>query len=195
MKVDLDPRQFSNGCISETKKATEDPLVPKFSYRRGLSPTLSWKWPRATLSPSFGPFFERNRLFRVFSGCFRFPMISEKRSEYGPDTFFHVGKNKIAVPAKTSAELQNLWTLSFWLFQSFSLNPSENACISAFKGPRDKEQARKPRSYASPKLWLTGLLTGVKCRATSVAKNAIIMWKHKCVWQSCEQVDMSPVEG
>jgi len=35
-------------------------------------------------------------------------MISEKRSEYGPDTFFHVGKNKIAVPAKTSAELQNL---------------------------------------------------------------------------------------
>ena len=34
---------------------------------------------------------------------------------------------------------------------------------------------RKPRSYASPKLcplnhWLTDLLTGVKCRATSVAK-------------------------
>ena len=38
-----------------------------------------------------------------------------------------------------------------------------------------KQQARKPRSYASPKLrnydWLTDLLTGVKCRATSVAKN------------------------
>ena len=38
------------------------------------------------------------------------------------------------------------------------------------------EQARKPRSYASPKLCplthsLTDLLTGVKCRATSVAKN------------------------
>ena len=37
------------------------------------------------------------------------------------------------------------------------------------------EQARKPRSYASPKLRpthsLTDLLTGVKCRATSVAKN------------------------
>ena len=37
------------------------------------------------------------------------------------------------------------------------------------------KQARKPRSYASPKLcslndWLTYLLTGVKCRATSVAK-------------------------
>ena len=37
------------------------------------------------------------------------------------------------------------------------------------------KQARKPRSYASPKLWPTHLLTysltGVKCRATSVAKN------------------------
>ena len=38
------------------------------------------------------------------------------------------------------------------------------------------KQARKPRSYASPKLCppthlLTDLLTGVKCRATSVAKN------------------------
>ena len=36
------------------------------------------------------------------------------------------------------------------------------------------KQARKPRSYASPKLRLTDslthLLTGVKCRATSVAK-------------------------
>ena len=38
-----------------------------------------------------------------------------------------------------------------------------------------RKQARKPRSYASPKLRLTDsltyLLTGVKCRATSVAKN------------------------
>ena len=38
-----------------------------------------------------------------------------------------------------------------------------------------KKQARKPRSYASPKLRLTDsltdLLTGVKCRATSIAKN------------------------
>ena len=38
-----------------------------------------------------------------------------------------------------------------------------------------EKQARKPRSYASPKLRLTDSpthwLTGVKCRATSVAKN------------------------
>ena len=33
------------------------------------------------------------------------------------------------------------------------------------------QQARKPRSYASPKLRPTDPLTGVKCRATSVAKN------------------------
>ena len=65
-KFDLDLRKFSNGRISETEKATGDPLVTKFSYRLGLSPTLSWKWPRATLSPSFGLFFERNHSFGVF---------------------------------------------------------------------------------------------------------------------------------
>ena len=32
---------------------------------------------------------------------------------------------------------------------------------------------RKPRSYASSKLRLTDLLTGVKCRATTVAKKVI----------------------
>ena len=36
-----------------------------------------------------------------------------------------------------------------------------------------KKQAPKPRSYASPKLRPTQRLTGVKCRATSVAKK----WK------------------
>ena len=33
-------------------------------------------------------------------------------------------------------------------------------------------------SYASPKLWLTHLLTGVKCRATSVAKNMCNIYFH-----------------
>ena len=36
-------------------------LVAKFSYRQGLTPTVLWKWPRATLSSSFGLF-----LFKVF---------------------------------------------------------------------------------------------------------------------------------
>ena len=44
-----------------------------------------------------------------------------------------------------------------------------------------QKQARKPRSYASPKLCplnhlITYLLTGVKCRATSVAKNPVWYW-------------------
>ena len=38
-----------------------------------------------------------------------------------------------------------------------------------------RKQACKPRSYASPKLRLTDSLTGVKCRATSVAKNSIVL--------------------
>ena len=45
------------------------------------------------------------------------------------------------------------------------------------------KQARKPRSYASSKLRLTDslthLLTGVKCRATSVAKNTQCVLLHK----------------
>ena len=35
------------------------------------------------------------------------------------------------------------------------------------------QQARKAPSYASSKLRLTHLLTGVKCRATSVAKKKV----------------------
>ena len=58
----------SNGHISETKRAILDPLVPKFSYDRGLSPTLSWKWPSATLSPSFGLFQSEKPLFRGVPG-------------------------------------------------------------------------------------------------------------------------------
>ena len=45
-----------NGRISKMKRDFLNPLVPKFSYDRGLSPTHSWKWPNATLSPSFGHF-------------------------------------------------------------------------------------------------------------------------------------------
>ena len=60
-----------NGRISETKRDFLDPLVPKFSYDRGLSPTLSWKWPSATLSPSFGLFQSEKPLFRGVPGVSR----------------------------------------------------------------------------------------------------------------------------
>ena len=66
IKIELDLRKFSNGPFSETEKAFWVNPTPGGSQCTGLSPTLSWKWPRATLSPSFGPFFERNRFFEVF---------------------------------------------------------------------------------------------------------------------------------
>ena len=40
-------------------------------------------------------------------------------------------------------------------------------------GREGTKQARKPRSYASSKLRPSDLLTGVKCRATSVAKKIL----------------------
>ena len=43
-----------NSQISEMKRDFLDPLVQKILYDRKLSSNLSWKWPSATLSPSFG---------------------------------------------------------------------------------------------------------------------------------------------
>ena len=65
IKIELDLRKFSIGPFSETEKGFWVNPTPGGSQCTGLSPTLSWKWPRATLSPSFGPFFERNHSFEV----------------------------------------------------------------------------------------------------------------------------------
>ena len=65
IKIELDLRKFSIGPFSETEKGFRVNPTPGGSQCTGLSPTLSWKWPRATLSPSFGPFFERNHSFGV----------------------------------------------------------------------------------------------------------------------------------
>ena len=65
IKIELDLRKFSIGPFSETEKGFGVNPTPGGSQCKGLSPTLSWKWPRATLSPSFGPFFERNHSFGV----------------------------------------------------------------------------------------------------------------------------------
>ena len=83
------PFYFSNGHISGTKRARLDPLAPNRPQRAGLSFPLSWKWPRPTLSSSFGLFFEREHFFGVFqvgqSGplwpttCPWDPMTSPKR--------------------------------------------------------------------------------------------------------------------
>ena len=77
IKIELDLRKFSIGPFSETEKGFWVNPTPGGSQCTGLSPTLSWKWPRATLSPSFGPFFERNHSFGVkmvsqnFPKCFK----------------------------------------------------------------------------------------------------------------------------
>ena len=81
---------FSNGRISETKQDFVNALVAKRHPRTGLSPTLSWKWPRPTLSSSFGLFLERKHFFGVFqlgqSGplwsktCPQDPSVSPKKN-------------------------------------------------------------------------------------------------------------------
>ena len=65
IKIELDLRKFSIGPFSETEKGFWVNPTPGGSQCTGLSPTLSWKRPRATLSPSFGPFFERSHSFGV----------------------------------------------------------------------------------------------------------------------------------
>ena len=47
--------------------------------------------------------------------------------------------------------------------------------IKKTRRKKEKKQTREPRIYASRKLCrLTDLLTGVKCTATSVAKNIVV---------------------
>ena len=52
------------------------------------------------LAPLFHPLSASFLKETTFSGCSRFPMISEKRSEYAPGTFFHVGKKKFTAHSK-----------------------------------------------------------------------------------------------
>ena len=70
-KIELDLRKFSNGPFSETEKGFGVGSTPGGSQCIRVSPNLSWKWPRATLSPSFGPFFEKKHSFGV-------KMVSQK---------------------------------------------------------------------------------------------------------------------
>ena len=49
----------------ETEQGIGVGPTPRGSQCTWVSSTLSWKWPRAILSPSFGHFFERNHSFRV----------------------------------------------------------------------------------------------------------------------------------
>ena len=79
IKIELDIRKFSIGPFSETEKGFWVNPTPGGSQCTGVSPTLSWKWPRTTLSPSFGPFFERNHSFGVKMVSQNFPKCFKKQ--------------------------------------------------------------------------------------------------------------------
>ena len=105
---------FSNCDISETKKDTADPLVPKCSSRTGLSPTLSWKWPRPTLSSSFGPFSALFQLWWPRLGAKLFLIFQKKWAWRAPGSPLAWSKEIFARPPIMSAGEQLLWSLSFW---------------------------------------------------------------------------------
>ena len=68
-------------------------------------------------------------------------------SDYG--LYFNSTKEKKNLQHTKNEGCAVKFVTSFiWLFQSFSLSPSENACISAFKGPRDKVKS----SQVNPKV-------------------------------------------
>ena len=127
IKIELDLRKFSIGPFSETEKGFGVNPTPGGSQCTGLSPTLSWKWPRATLSPSFGPFFERNHSFGVkmvsenvwktFKSCKSsaifymygrkyFILFYVRRTGEGPQA------NKI--PRRPSSTIGATWVLVSW---------------------------------------------------------------------------------
>ena len=98
IKIELDLRKFSIGPFSETEKGFWVNPTPGGSQCTGLSPTLSWKWPRATLSPSFGPFFERNHSFGVKMVSQNFP----KCFKSCPLAWYPTGKKQIYTTGKRS---------------------------------------------------------------------------------------------
>ena len=59
--------------------------MPKFSYRRGLSSTLSWKWPGATLSSSF-------LKESTFLGCSCWAKLGHFGPKHAPGTLIHHAK-------------------------------------------------------------------------------------------------------
>ena len=98
IKIELDLMKFSNSPFSETEKGFGVGSTPGGSQCTGVSSTLSWKWSRATLSPSFGHFFERNHSFRV-------KMVSQnftKGFKSCPWTWYPARKEKIYIAGKRS---------------------------------------------------------------------------------------------
>ena len=135
IKIELDLRKFSNGPFSETEKGFWVNPTPGGSQCTGLSPTLSWKWPRATLSPSFGPFFERNHSFgvKMVSGNVRQTFKS------CPWSWNPTGKKQIYTTGKRSYRTGHICKLfHFALSLKKAITPERVARLTWFFGSMPK---------------------------------------------------------
>ena len=138
IKIELDLRKFSNGPFSETEKGFWVNPTPGGSQCTGLSPTLSWKWPRATLSPSFGPFFERNHSFGV-------KMVSGnvwKTFKSCPLAWYPTGKKQIYMNRKRSYMNRHICKLFHFalslLNSEIAITPERVARLTWFFGSMPK---------------------------------------------------------
>ena len=138
IKIELDLRKFSIGPFSETEKGFWVNPTPGGSQCTGLSPTLSWKWPRATLSPSFGPFFERNHSFGVKMVSQNFP----KCFKSCPLAWNPTGKKQIYIPGKRSyipGHICKLFHFALSLLNSeIAITPERVARLTWFFGSMPK---------------------------------------------------------
>ena len=138
IKIELDLRKFSIGPFSETEKGFWVNPTPGGSQCTGLSPTLSWKWPRATLSPSFGPFFERNHSFGV-------KMVSEnvwKTFKSCPWSWNPTGKKQIYMNRRRSYRNRHICKLFHFalslLNSEIAITPERVARLTWFFGSMPK---------------------------------------------------------
>lgn len=138
IKIELDLRKFSIGPFSETEKGFWVNPTPGGSQCTGLSPTLSWKWPRATLSPSFGPFFERNHSFgvKMVSGNVRQTFKS------CPWSWYPTGKKQIYTTGKRSYRTGHICKLFHFalslLNSEIAITPERTARLTWFFGSMPK---------------------------------------------------------
>ena len=103
-----------------------------------VSTTLSWKWPRATLSPSFGPFFERNHSFGV-------KMVSQnvpKCFKSCPWSWNPTGKKQIYTTGKRSYRTGHICKLFHFalslLNSEIAITPERVARLTWFFGSMPK---------------------------------------------------------
>ena len=97
--------------------------------------------------------------------------------------------NNFSLSVTFTFHMKSLFAKKGWVFftgqvSDYIVNPIKQVLSVWIYLPADNwnflagpvKQARKAPSYACSKLWLADSLTGVKCRATSVAKNSPCTW-------------------